>query len=115
MTSDPAVRYETVGPIRLAYATTGDASAPPVLLISGLGGQLIAWEDDFCTELVDRGLYVVRFDNRDAGLSTHVADQQDGAPGPGARTACPSYTLSDLAADAAGLVDALGLGSVHIV
>lgn len=115
MISETEVRYETVGPIRLAYTTTGDPSAPPVLLVSGLGGQLIAWEDDFCAELVDRGLYVIRFDNRDVGLSTHVTNATDGAPGPLPGLPAPAYQLSDLAADAAGLVDALGLGSVHVV
>jgi pimeloyl-ACP methyl ester carboxylesterase len=86
-----------------------------VLLVSGLGSQLIGWEDGFCGELVDRGLYVIRFDNRDVGLSTHLADSSAGAPGPVPGLPAPAYMLSDLAADAAGLVDVLGLGSVHVV
>jgi pimeloyl-ACP methyl ester carboxylesterase len=92
----------TVGDIDLAYQTLGRPTDPPVLLISGLGGQLISWEDDFCRELVGRGLFVIRFDNRDVGLSTHLGD---GA----------SYRLSDMAADTAGLVENLGLGSAHVV
>lgn len=115
MTSDGDLQYATVGPLRIAYTTTGDPSAPPVLLVSGLGSQLIAWEDDFCAELVGRGLFVIRFDNRDVGLSTHLADRADGAPGPLPGLPAPAYMLSDLAADAAGLVEALGLGPVHVV
>ncbi|HEY4897104.1 MAG TPA: alpha/beta hydrolase, partial [Solirubrobacteraceae bacterium] len=58
--------------ITLCYETFGEASDPPVLLIMGLGTQMVAWHEDFCTELAGRGLHVVRFDNRDIGRSTHV-------------------------------------------
>ena len=102
-----------MGDIEIAYNTLGNASDPPVLLISGLGGQLIAWDDAFCRELVDRGLFVIRFDNRDVGLSSHCDDgprpDQPGTAGPAA------YTLADMAADTAGLIDNLGLGSAHLV
>ena len=101
-----------VGDVELAYTTMGNPQAPPVLLIAGLSGQLISWDDEFCRLLVDRGLFVVRFDNRDVGLSTHV-DDAAGAEVPGAQA--PVYALADLAADAAGLIDALGLGSAHVV
>ena len=108
-----------VGPqgIDLAYQRFGDTRAPMVLLIMGMAAQLIHWPDAFCAALVERGLQVVRFDNRDAGLSTHLLD----APMPdlpavlGGDLSTVSYTLSDMAADAAGLLDALGVEKVHIV
>jgi len=56
--------------IQIEYETFGDSSSPPILLIIGLGGQLIYWDKAFCSQLADAGLYVIRFDNRDAGLST---------------------------------------------
>src|ERR1039458_6430634 len=58
--------------VSLCYETFGDPSDPPAVLIMGLGTQMIGWNEDFCTDLADRGLYVVRFDNRDIGRSTHV-------------------------------------------
>ena len=109
----------SVGPARIeiAYERFGDPSAPPVLLIMGLGAQMLGWHDDFCEALVAHGLHVVRFDNRDVGLSTHLAT----APVPNffaalaGDLASASYTLSDMAADAVGLLDALGLEAAHIV
>ena len=56
--------------IEIAYDTFGDPSAPPLLLIMGLGGQLINWHEEFCAQLATRGYWVIRFDNRDVGLST---------------------------------------------
>ena len=108
-----------VGPARIdiAYERLGDPDAPPVLLIMGLGAQLIAWPDGFCDELIAHGLQVIRFDNRDVGKSTHLTD----APAPDLRAAITgdyasaSYTLSDMAADTLGLLDALGLDRVHLV
>lgn len=101
-----------MGEVELAYTTTGEQDRPPVLLVAGLGAQLISWEDGFCDQLADRGLFVIRFDNRDVGLSTHLgvgtsADSPVAGP--------PSYTLSEVAADAAGLIEGLGLGSAHVV
>jgi pimeloyl-ACP methyl ester carboxylesterase len=81
----------------------------------GLGTQMIAWPDAFCAELAERGLYAIRFDNRDCGRSSGVA-----ARPPSAvellrrRITAPPYTLSEMAADAAGLLEALGLRSAHI-
>ncbi|MBV9844614.1 MAG: alpha/beta hydrolase [Kutzneria sp.] len=106
-----------VGPsnIEVAYERCGDPEAPPVLLI--IGGQMINWPEGFCVELVNRGLHVIRFDNRDAGRSSHFPD----TPVPDLRAAMAgdvssaSYTLSDMAADTVGLLDVLGLGSVHLV
>ena len=108
-----------VGPDRidLAYERLGDLAAPPVLLIMGLGTQLIGWPDDFCDALVARGLQVIRFDNRDVGLSTHFSS----APVPNFVAALAgdassaAYNLSAMAADAVGLLDALGIGRAHLV
>jgi pimeloyl-ACP methyl ester carboxylesterase len=107
-----------VGPqITLAYERLGDPTAPPVILMMGIGAQLIAWPDGLCNALIARGLQLVRFDNRDAGLSTHVTD----APAPNLPAALAgdyasaAYTLSDLAADCVGLLDALGFASAHLV
>jgi pimeloyl-ACP methyl ester carboxylesterase len=103
--------------IDIAYERLGDPQAPPVLLLMGVGAQLIAWPDGFCDQLVGRGLQLIRFDNRDAGESTHLHD----APPPDMVAALAgdfssaSYTLSDMAADAVGLLDALGLDSAHLV
>ncbi|MBL7174711.1 MAG: alpha/beta hydrolase [Desulfobacteraceae bacterium] len=60
----------TADGIQIEYDTFGDSSLPPLLLIMGLGMQMIAWDEDFCKKLVEKGLYVIRFDNRDVGLST---------------------------------------------
>lgn len=108
-----------VGPDRIdiAYQRLGSPDAPPVLLIMGLAAQSIHWPDAFCQALVDLGLQVIRFDNRDSGLSTHLTD----APPPnlpaslGGDLSSVSYTLSDMAADAIGLLDALGFENAHLV
>jgi pimeloyl-ACP methyl ester carboxylesterase len=92
----------SVNSLELEYETFGDPGRPAVLLISGLGSQLLGWSDGLCEEIVARGFRVIRFDNRDVGLSTKLA----GSPG---------YTLSDMAADAVGLLDALGIAAAHIV
>jgi pimeloyl-ACP methyl ester carboxylesterase len=103
--------------VRLAYERLGEPSAPPVMLMMGIGAQLIAWPDGLCDALVARGLQLVRFDNRDAGLSTHIVN----APAPNLPAALAgdyssaSYTLSDMAHDVVGLCDALGFASVHVV
>jgi pimeloyl-ACP methyl ester carboxylesterase len=116
MTTDEIARVR-VGDIELAYETFGDPAKPPVLLIMGLGTQMIGWPEGFCEALAAHGLFVVRFDNRDVGLSTHLHD----APDPDLRAAYAgdlrsvSYTLSDMARDAAGLLDALRLESAHVV
>jgi pimeloyl-ACP methyl ester carboxylesterase len=111
------VQHTAVGDIHIAYNTLGKPIDPPVLLISGLGAQLIAWDDAFCQELVDRGMFVIRFDNRDVGLSSHLARgslAHSTATTAGAPQAAP-YTLADMAADAAGVIDSLGLDSAHVV
>lgn len=108
-----------MGPSRveIAYERLGDPGAPPVLLVMGAGAQLVDWPDGFCRELVDRGVQVVRFDNRDAGRSTHFPDAPvpDFAAVLAGDLSTASYTLSDMAADAAGLLDVLGWNGAHVV
>ncbi len=111
------IRSASVGDVEIAYETIGDPADPPLLLVMGLATQMIGWPDGFCTGLAERGLYVIRFDNRDVGLSTHLHD----APPPNVRaalggdTSSASYTLPDMARDAVGLLDALRLDSAHVV
>ena len=102
--------------IEIAYETFGDPSAPALLMVMGLGTQMIAWPDELCEDLAERGHHVVRFDNRDAGASTHL----DGVRAPHAakvatRRTPPPYTIDDMADDAAALVEALDLEHVHVV
>lgn len=107
--------------IAITYDTFGDPAHPPVLLVMGLSGQLIAWNEEFCARLAARGLFVIRFDNRDIGRSTWLSD----APVPnllalvrairrGEPVRVP-YGLHDMAADALGLLDALAIESAHVV
>jgi pimeloyl-ACP methyl ester carboxylesterase len=103
--------------IEIAYETIGRPENPPMLLIMGLGVQMIYWPDEFCERLADRGYYVIRFDNRDAGHST----QFDDAPPPdlmaalaGDASSAP-YLLDDMAGDAVGLLDELGIEAAHVV
>jgi pimeloyl-ACP methyl ester carboxylesterase len=102
--------------ITLCYETFGDPKDPPILLVMGLATQMIAWHEDFCEQLAERGFYVIRFDNRDIGLSTHMDFR---APTTGQmlrrRFRPEQYTLSDMAEDAAGLIRKLELGPVHLV
>ncbi|AWC24842.1 MULTISPECIES: alpha/beta fold hydrolase [Hyphomicrobiales] len=110
---------KAVGPahIDIAYEQRGNAGDPAVLLIMGLAGQLVHWPTRFLDELVSRGFHVIRFDNRDSGHSTHLHD----APKPDLAAAFAgdlssvSYTLSDMAADAVGLLDFLGIEAAHVV
>jgi pimeloyl-ACP methyl ester carboxylesterase len=102
--------------IELAYETFGDPGAPPVVLIMGLATQMIAWPDELCEGLARCGLFVVRFDNRDVGGSTHLRN----LPPPRladvvVRRRPPPYSIGDMAGDVAGLIDGLGLGEVHLV
>jgi pimeloyl-ACP methyl ester carboxylesterase len=108
-----------VGPsgVEIAYERFGDPSAPPVLLIMGLATQMLGWPDGFCVALAERGLHAIRFDNRDIGLSTHFHDARraDVMAAMMGDTSSASYTLSEMAADTVGLLDALELDSAHIV
>ena len=112
-----AERTCRVGEIELAYETFGDPADPALLLVMGLGTQMIAWPEDLCQVLAGRGFHVVRFDNRDSGRSTKLSAA--GAPSLvdilfRARRAA-AYTLDDMAGDAAGLLDELGIRRAHVV
>jgi pimeloyl-ACP methyl ester carboxylesterase len=108
--------------VELAWDSFGDPDAPPLLLIMGLGAQMVAWDDAFCARLAEAGGHrVIRFDNRDIGHSTHLSHL--GIPDiqalmlqamAGKPLAVP-YTLRDMAADCIGLLDALGIDRAHIV
>jgi pimeloyl-ACP methyl ester carboxylesterase len=103
--------------IDLWYETIGDPGDPPLILVMGLGEQLIAWPDGFCVALADRGFHVVRFDNRDMGRSTWLDDLGDpDVPALfGGDLSTARYRLSDMAADTAGLIETLGAGPAHVV
>ncbi|MGY1847718.1 MULTISPECIES: alpha/beta fold hydrolase [unclassified Blastococcus] len=111
------IHMARVGDLELAYETFGETADPPVLLVMGLATQMIGWPDDFCRGLAEQGLFVIRFDNRDIGLSTHL----DGAGAPdvlailGGDRSSVAYSLTDLAEDTVGLLDTLGLDSAHVV
>ncbi|HEV3055905.1 MAG TPA: alpha/beta hydrolase [Solirubrobacteraceae bacterium] len=110
-------QFAQVGQIKLCHETFGDPSATPMLLVMGLASQMVIWDDDFCEQLADRGFWVIRFDNRDIGRSTILRDRrppktwqllvrdQRGA----------SYTLGEMADDAVGLLDQLGVERAHVV
>jgi pimeloyl-ACP methyl ester carboxylesterase len=106
-----------VGDVELAWESFGEERSRPLLLVAGLATQLVDWHEDFLSMLVEHGLFVVRFDNRDIGRSTHLRD----APRPDVLAAVrgdassASYALEDMADDTAGLLDALGLDSAHLL
>ncbi|MDK9705258.1 MAG: alpha/beta fold hydrolase [Sulfuritalea sp.] len=108
-------------PLHIEYESLGDPSHPAIVLIMGLGMQLMAWPDDFCQALVARGYRVVRFDNRDCGLSGRAPGKRRAnlllamaASALGLPVRAP-YTLDDMAGDAVGLMDKLGIARAHIV
>lgn len=101
--------------LRIAVESFGDPADPTLLLVMGLGTQMIGWPDDLCRDLAARGHRVVRFDNRDIGLSTHL----DGQPAPDLmevllRRRKPAYGIADMATDTIGVIEALGTGPVHL-
>ena len=110
------------GDLKLYYEDMGDIDDPPVLLIMGLGAQLLLWRTAFCEKLVGHGLRVIRYDNRDVGLSSKTEHRGSGRPlvtrlarswlGLRSRAA---YTLEDMADDAAALLDHLNIEHAHIV
>jgi len=106
--------------IEIHYETFGDPSAKPLLLIMGFGSQMIHWDEEFCNMLAKSGHYVIRYDNRDVGLSTKI--DEAGTPDflkaissfqKGEKVNAP-YTMDDMADDAVGLLDALKISSAHI-
>lgn len=110
------------GDLKLYYEDMGDIDDPPVLLIMGLGAQLLLWRVAFCEQLVGHGLRVIRYDNRDVGLSSKTQHRSSGQPlvirllrswlGLPSRSA---YKLEDMADDAAAVLDHLGIERAHIV
>lgn len=110
------------GELDIYYEDMGDPDHPAVLLIMGLGAQLLLWRTEFCEKLVDQGLRVIRYDNRDVGLSSKVTGKHSGAPLVprmvrsflGLRNPAV-YTLEDIADDAAALLDHLKIDTAHIV
>lgn len=105
------------GGTEIEYDTFGDPQDPPLVLVMGLGTQMTAWEPGFCEMLAGRGLHVVRFDNRDVGLSARF----DAPPVPdlpallGGDPSSAPYTLADMAGDTLGLFDALDIPRAHLV
>jgi pimeloyl-ACP methyl ester carboxylesterase len=102
--------------IQIEYETFGNPKSPPLLLIIGFGAQLIFWDNELCEQLAQRGHYVIRFDNRDVGLSSKL--EEAGIPDIGAlmrgEAIDSPYTIEDMADDAVGLLDALGIDKAHI-
>lgn len=110
------MRTVSANGIEIAYETFGSPADPPVVLVMGLGTQMLAWPDEMCGQLAAAGHFVVRFDNRDVGLSTHL----HGVLAPSivdvvTRRERPPYTIDDMAADTVALCDALGLDRIHLV
>jgi pimeloyl-ACP methyl ester carboxylesterase len=107
----------SVNDVDLYYETYGADSDPPLLLVCGIGMQMVSWSPEWCDAVVAKGYLVLAFDNRDAGLSTHFV--ASGIPDFVAllqgREANIAYHLEDMADDAAGLLDALGISSAHVV
>ena len=105
-----------VGDLDLCYETFGDRGDPALLLVMGLGTQMLAWNDDFCGLLARRGFFVVRYDNRDVGRSSRIAAR---APSPlqllARDRSAAAYSLEDMADDGIGLLDALGIEHAHVV
>ncbi|GAB3166302.1 alpha/beta fold hydrolase [Amycolatopsis sp. NPDC004378] len=103
--------------LELEYDTFGEPDNPPLVLVMGLGAQMVTWEAGFCELLAGHGFFVVRYDNRDVGLSTWL----DELPAPDLAAlargdlATAPYLLSDMADDAVGLFDALGIDRAHVV
>jgi pimeloyl-ACP methyl ester carboxylesterase len=119
----PRTTVATTNPesIEIEYETFGSPEDPALLLVMGFTAQLIAWDDELCEMLATRGRYVIRFDNRDCGLSTHLDGvtvdamavmraRLDGTEPPPV-----PYDLSDMANDAVGLLDALGIEAAHVM
>lgn len=108
------------GTIEIEYETIGNPRAKPLLLIAGLGSQMYAWSDEMCNNLVNKGFFVIRFDNRDVGLSTKLGaagipdfTEINAALARGEKPKVP-YTLEDMVNDAVGVLDALKIKKAHI-
>ena len=105
-----------VGEVDICYETFGDPADPAMLLIMGLGTQMLAWHEDFCEQLAGRGFFVIRHDNRDIGRSSRL--RHLGTPPLWKivrRDRHPAYSLADMAADSVGVLDHLGIRRAHVV
>jgi pimeloyl-ACP methyl ester carboxylesterase len=115
--TDDGERFARVGALELCYETFGDDEAPALLLVMGLGSQMILWDDEFCAALAEHGLRVIRFDNRDIGRSTIFRQARP----PTLRQLLvrdprgAAYSLDDMAGDAVGLLDQLDVDAAHVV
>jgi pimeloyl-ACP methyl ester carboxylesterase len=113
----PNEQFCKIGDVELCYETFGEPSAPALLLVMGLGTQMIGWPIGFCRELAGRGFHVIRYDNRDVGRSTRF----DHVPPPRTgeifrrRIAQPAYKLDDMADDGMRLLECLGIDEAHVV
>jgi pimeloyl-ACP methyl ester carboxylesterase len=110
-------QHARVGDLDICFETFGDPGRPAMLLIMGLGTQMVAWHDDFCTELAGRGFFVIRHDNRDIGRSTHLSRLKAPSLLQLARRnrSAAAYTLADMAGDSIGVLDHLGIDKAHVV
>ncbi len=103
--------------VQIAFETSGDRGGRPLLMVMGLGSPMLAWRPELCALLAERGFFVIRFDNRDVGRSTHLHD----APPPDliaaltGNVSSASYTLDDMAEDGFGLLDGLNLPAAHVL
>jgi pimeloyl-ACP methyl ester carboxylesterase len=111
-----AERMAKVGELELCYETFGSRDDPAMLLVMGLGTQMLGWPDGFCEQLASHGFFVIRYDNRDIGRSTHLKDRRP----PTIRQlllrdkSAAAYSLADMAADGIGLLDTLGIERAHV-
>jgi pimeloyl-ACP methyl ester carboxylesterase len=113
--------FASANGLRLCYQTFGDPAQPPMVLIMGMGAQMVGWDEEFCEMLAARGFWVIRFDNRDAGRSTHF--HHAGMPDVASALTrawmrlpvTAPYLLDDMASDVAGLMDALHIEKAHLV
>ena len=109
-------KYANNNGVKIAYETVGDPQNETIIFISGLGSQLVYWTDELCQRFIDRGFHIIRFDNRDVGLTSKTT----GKP-PEVASIMQShnlkvpYTLSDMAADTICVLDAVGVSRAHIV
>lgn len=116
------VRTVKANGIEIAYETFGNKTDPAILLVMGLGTQMLAWRDEMCEAMADAGHYVIRYDNRDVGLSTHMGDKtvthrdmlRVARRSQFGLSVDVPYAIADMAADAAGLLDAIGIERCHV-
>ncbi|CAN5133000.1 alpha/beta hydrolase [soil metagenome] len=110
-------RTARVGDVELCWQEMGSQGDPPVLMVMGLGAQMILWPDELCALIAAQGFRVIRFDNRDAGRSTWLGGAPTASISEALRGSVPdgAYRLTDMAADTAALLDALGISAAHVV